>query len=401
MSEATVDQVPLLHTSDPAFSRSAPEVSQAREAGWYACTDYGIAVLRHRAMTDLINDPRVANGLYKWARLNGVTEGSWSHFFLSNLQNQEGEDHSRLRRLINPALSPRVMDALAPQFAALAEELVDRFHSDGECEFVADFASPYSTRVLCILIGLPHSDWPTIHEWAVALGYALTVNIKEELPRIEAALEELYAYVDRLIVARRAEPGTDLISRLVQIEQDGDRLTADELRIMATLVIFGGIETTRKQLGMAMQAFINHPDQWELLGRRPDLGDSAVNEVMRVNPAVSWITREALEDLVYDGVLIPEGTTIHMFTEAAGTDPSAADEVSFDITATNRPRQFGFGAGIHHCAGHFLARRDMAVALPILARRMREPHVNGEAHWLPRSATTGPIALPISFTPGF
>ena len=149
---------------------------------------------------------------------------------------------------------------------------------------------------------------------------------------------------------------------------------------------FAGMETTRNQLGLALQTLLQRPDQWRLLGERPDLGGNAVEEVMRVNPTVTWVTREALEDVDFQGLRIPKGGILQMLSHAAGTDPRAVPDPAFDITEI-RPPHHGFGAGVHHCLGHFVARTDMAVALPLLARRMPDAVPDGPGEWLPVLAT--------------
>jgi cytochrome P450 len=169
----------------------------------------------------------------------------------------------------------------------------------------------------------------------------------------------------------------------------------DELRDSLVLLIFGGFDTTRNQLGLAMQVFLDHPDQWRLLGEHPELGAAAVEEVMRVRPTTTWVTREALADFTFDGLDIKAGTTIHLFCESAGTD--AAPE--FNITAAGRAPHFGFGGGAHYCLGHYVARADMSTALTVLAGRLSEPRPAGTAIWLPDSGNTGPIRLPVAFTP--
>ncbi len=183
--------------------------------------------------------------------------------------------------------------------------------------------------------------------------------------------------------------------------QAGADLTGAELRDALVLLIFGGFDTTRNQLGLAMQVFLEHPGQWRLLGERPELGAAAVEEVMRVRPTTTWVTREALADFTFDGLDIEAGTTIHLFSESAGTDArrrGQAGSGDFDITATGRPPHFGFGGGIHYCLGHYVARADMATALTVLAGRLGDPRPAGEAAWLPDSGNTGPVRLPISFT---
>ena len=207
----------------------------------------------------------------------------------------------------------------------------------------------------------------------------------------------LYGYADELIADRGRELRDDFVSTLVEAHHGEDRLSADELRVSLVLLIFGGMDTTRNQLGLAMQSFLGLPDQWRLLAERPELAGEAVEEVMRLNPTVTWVTREATEDFIFQGLEIEEGTTIHLFSQSAGSDPRVFEEPGFDMTA-ERPRHFGFGGGRHHCIGHFVARMDMSEALALLARRLRDPRVDGEVKSLPRSGNTGPIELPIAFT---
>jgi cytochrome P450 len=233
---------------------------------------------------------------------------------------------------------------------------------------------------------------------SVTIGLAMGVTLREDLPKVEAALQRLYEYSDALIADRRANPREDFVTALVNASREEDgRLSDTELRDAMVLLIFGGFDTTRNQLGLAMQTFMAHPDQWRLLAERPELGGKAVEEVMRVNPTVRWVTREVLEDFEYEGVPLEAGTTVHLYSESAGTDPRVFAG-GFDITAERKPH-FGFGGGAHHCLGHFVARSDMSEALPLLARRMRDPHALPGATWLPDSGNTGPIQLPIGFTP--
>ena len=390
---------PVLDVADPAFSITSPQVHAAREASWYATTPYGIAVLRYDEMSRLIKHPRLRQGSVAWPAHNGVVDGPFAQWWASWILNKEGAEHHRLRRLMNPAFSPKLIGALVPRFQALATELIDGFAARDRCEFVSEFAEPYAARVIAIMLGLPEEEWPVIARESVTIGLAMGVTLKEDLPQIEAALERLYAYSDELIADRRAHPRDDFVTALVNASREEDgRLSDTELRDAMVLLIFGGFDTTRNQLGLAMQTFSRHLDQWRLLAERPDLGRAAVEEVMRVNPTVRWVTREVLEDFEFEGVQLTTGTTVHLYSESAGTDPRAFAE-GFDITAERKPH-FGFGGGAHHCLGHFVARSDMSEALPLLARRMRDIRLLPGDAWLPDSGNTGPTSLPIGFTPG-
>jgi cytochrome P450 len=410
--------VPYFDVADPAFCVTSAEVRRAREAGWYARTSYGLAVLRHDQVSRLIRHPALRQGSRLWPAHHGITSGPFADWWASWVLNLEGEAHHRMRRLLSPAFSRRIVEALRPRFGDLAGELADSFAGAGRCEFMADFAEPYAARVIAIMLGIAEEEWPTIAAESATVGLAMGVRIREHLPRIEAALAALYDYADAVIAARRREPRDDLVTHLVKSQADeggvagygltadgltgdgltGDGLTGAELRDALVLLIFGGFDTTRNQLGLAMQVFLEHTAQWRLLGEHPELGAAAVEEVMRVRPTTTWVTREALADFTFDGLDIKAGTTIHLFCESAGTDTAQAGSGEFDITATGRPPHFGFGGGIHYCLGHYVARADMATALTVLAGRLGDPRPAGEAVWLPDSGNTGPVRLPISFT---
>jgi cytochrome P450 len=380
----------FLDLADPSFSATGAEVRAAREQDWWARTNYGIAVLRYAEVRALLADRRLAQGSAKWPAHNGVDTGPFVQWWSRTLLNLEGDDHHRLRRLLVPAFAPRHVTPLIPRFHALADELVDGFAGDGRCEFMSQFAEPYASRVATMVLGLPDGEAPQCATWATDLGLALGVHIARDLPRVEAALEGLYGYADELIAARRAQPADDAVSRLLEV------LDGDELRGSIVLLIFGAIDTTRNQLGLAMATFLEHPGQWALLAERPDLGRAAVDEVMRVAPTTTWTTREPVEDFVFEGVEFRRGTTVHLMSASASTDPAVYEPDRFDITV-ERERGVGFGGGIHHCLGHFVARTDMGEALPRLAQRMPSPRLDGEPRWLPLTGNTGPVSLPIAF----
>src|SRR5262249_59139680 len=153
------------------------------------------------------------------------------------------------------------------------------------------------------------------------VGLATGVRIGEPLPRIEAALAALYGYADALIADRRRSPRGDFVTCLACPPAGQEHLSDTELRDSLVLLVFGGFDTTRNQLGLAMQAFLDHPGQWRLLGEHPELGPAAVEEGMRGSPTTTWVTREAVADFTFDGLDIPPSTPIHLFCESAGTPP--------------------------------------------------------------------------------
>ncbi len=387
-----------LDPTDVAFDITSEEVHAARARCWFAETPYGLAVLRHPEAGALLKDRRLRQGSAAWPAHNGITSGIFHDWWSGVLLSVEGDDHLRLRRLLNPAFSQRAISAMVPQFQALANELIDAFAETGRCEFVAQFAEPYSARIICRLLGFPEEEWKEISDHTVALGRSLGVTVADDLDTIEAGLAGLYGYCDAVIADRQQAPRDDFASVLVGAVDDGDRLSSEELRTALVFLVFAGMDTTRHQLGLAIQTFLDHPDQWDLLGADASLGPAAVEEVMRVNPTITWISRETLEPIQVNACPIAAGTTVQVFSHAAGTDPGVMPDPSFDITA-ERPPHYGFGAGLHHCLGHFVARSDMSVALALLAQRLRGLRADGPGEWLPRSGNTGPLRLPLTFTP--
>ncbi len=388
--------IPYLDIADPSFAMHSQAVRDARARSWVAKTNYGYAILRHEYVSKLLKDPRLRQGSAKWPEHNGVHSGLFYDWWTKCLLVLEGEDHHRIRRLLNPAFSLKHLEPYLPRFEELADELIDSFLPSGQVEFVNEFAQPYATRVLCILLGIPESEWPTIARLASTIGLALGITLEQDLPAVEDALAELYGYAEDLIRDRQANPGPDLVSRLVDANRNGDSLSDDELRNALCLLIFGGMDTTRNQLGLGVMSFMQHPEQWELLAAHPELAPAAVEEVMRTNPTTTWVTRETVVDFDYEDLHIDAGTTVHFFTQVSGTDPQAYPNPEIDITA-ERVGHYGFGGGMHHCLGHFVARADMSIALRALSKKMTNLRINGVDEWMPDSGNTGPVLLPLAF----
>jgi cytochrome P450 len=396
---ASLDDAPFLDITKPDFSMRSQEVSDARERSWIARTPYGVAVLRYAEVAALIRDPRLRQGSYAWPAHNNAS-GSWADWWMRIMLNREGVDHVRLRKLANPAFAPKLVKVLRPKFQDLANELIDKFAAKGRCEFVREFSEPYATRVICLLLDADQADWEYLVDLAMQMGMALGTTYEQDQEEINAATDKMFDYCRKVVSDVRARGLDDgFVASLIRANEAGEEaLSEEELYDMIVLAIFGGIDTTRNQIGLGMDTFIKHPDQWALLGDRPELARAAVEEIMRVRPTVTWVTRETLEDLDYQGITIPGGTTVHMFSQAACSDPRAFDNPGFDITL-ERKNHFGFGLGPHHCIGHFIARGDMTEAMALLARRMKNPRYESEPKFLRDSGNTGPLTMPVVFDP--
>lgn len=391
-----MEDAPYLDVADPSFSLRGPEARAARARSWYARTPYGLAVIRHAEMGKLLVHESLRQGSHAWPAHNDVTQGLFSDWWSNSILVTEGADHWRLRKLVNPAFSPKVIRALMPEFERITHDLIDGFIDKGRCDFMTDFADPYASRILCLLLGLPEREAPEILRLSATMGIALGVNFKRHEAEIEAATQGLYAYIGAVLDDRRRSPGHDILSLMASATEDGDRLTEDELLNLAAMLAFAGVDTTRNQLGLGISMFARHRGMWEALAADPSLDMAAAQEVMRMRPTITWVSREAVEDFEFQGLKISAGTTLHLYSESAGTDPAVFDDASFDITA-KRPRNYGFGGGIHHCLGHLVAKNDMAVAYRLLSQRITCPECLDGATWLADSGNTGPISLPIAF----
>jgi cytochrome P450 len=206
---------PYFDLGDLSFDVTSEQVHEAREQDWWVRTNYGIAVLRYAEANALLKDRRFQQGTAQWPDQNGIHTGPFHDWWGKTLLALEGGDHTRIRRLLFPAFKQKPIAAMAPRFQALAMELIDGFAPRGEVELISEFAEPYSSRVICGLLGLPDTEWPQVAHWADDLGKSFGVNIQADLPRIERALDGLYGYVNEVVAARTAEPTDDLVSQLV------------------------------------------------------------------------------------------------------------------------------------------------------------------------------------------
>ena len=387
-----------LDFSETGFSIRSDQVMQAREQHWYATTNFGIAILRYEDSNALLKDKRLYQGTRRWPSHFGIDDGLLANWWPDIMLSIEGEDHLRLRKLSGPAFSPKVLEPLIPTFAELAHELIDGFCERGTAEFMSEFAEAYSARVITGLLGIDKSQWREIADLATELGYVFSVTIKDDLEVIEHGLSGLLEISKALIESRQGTDGDDFVGALIRANSDGKKITHHELLMLVSFIIFAGFDTTRNQIGLGLQTFSKHMDQWRNLGENPDLARSAVEEVMRVNPTITWVSREASVDVEYKDLVIPQGKTIHLLTIPSGSDPRRFEKTEFDITA-GRPPHFGFGGGMHHCLGHYVARLDMAEAYKALAQRLPDFEILSGATYLPDSGNTGPIELPFKFTP--
>ena len=376
------------------------ELRNLAQSTWIAKGEIGYTILKYEDVVAMLRDKRWHSAVGLIVDLNPDVTPEFRARRRESILSAEGDTHVRLRRLVAPAFSPRNADALRPFMREVMTDLLDNVTESGTCDFALDICNPYPIPIICELLGAPRSDWELFSRWASDILRIFDNNFKNDLPLIMAAQDELDAYTRELIAARRKSPQDDLLSSLISAEEQGDKLSNDELVMMVEAVIIGGTDTTRNQLGCSVALFAEHPEQWKLLAERPELAGKAVEETMRYFGAVRSTGRFASEDIEYKGVLFPKGTLVVPSLVLANRDGAVFNEPNtFDITRepAGQP-QMTFGAGIHYCLGAALARAEQQEALPLLAQRLPTLRINGDVIWKPSTvAIFGPENLPVAF----
>ncbi len=272
--------------------------------------------------------------------------------------------HTRLRALVNRSFLSRQVERLRPSIASLSNGLIDRFETKGEVELLAEFATPIPVIVICDLLGVPNEMAQQLLAWShdmVAMYQARRDRAVED-----AAVAATIAFSDFMrgyITERRKSPREDLLSELIRAEEQGNKLTEDELVTTAILLLNAGHEATVHAIGNGVKALIE-------LGIRDNISDGHVEELLRHDAPLHLFTRYALEDLDYAGVKFKKGEEVGLMLGAANRDPARfADPDRFDPAREPNPH-VSFGAGIHFCIGAPLARLEMQVALPLLFQRL-------------------------------
>jgi cytochrome P450 len=394
--------LPVLDTLGMDRQDAIDAIEAARAQHWLARTEVGYSVTRFSDVTAILRDKRFHSALSMLPRMSGIEDSGYMEQRRQSILSMEGEEHARLRRLVAPAFTPASANRLRPTMRAVVGELVDRVAGQGECELVADVCEPYPIPIICELLGAPPQDWKLFSAWATDIFRIFNANLIEDLPLIEKAAGELSAYVSDMIAERRQDPRDDLLSDLIAVEEEGDRLSTEEMAMLAEAVLMAGTDTTRNQLACSVALFSEHPDQWAMLAEKPELAQRAVEESMRYLGAVRGTARFASEDIVYRDVLFPAGTLVSTSLAGANRDGEAfEDPDTFDITRERGTAQMTFGAGIHFCMGAALARAELQEALPLLARRMPGLTRNGPIEWKPSTfGIWGPAKLPLRFDAG-
>jgi cytochrome P450 len=324
----------------------------------------------------VLRDPRFGKGTdFKPWEQYGLTEEAWDeryggfHRRTTSMLMMNPPDHTRLRRLVAKAFTPKTVETLRPDIVRLTDDLLDRI-GDGVVDVIPEIALQLPIAVISEMLGVPESMWADLQPWVRAATATLEINTTlEQMDAANEATHHLVVAFDELIDARRAEPTDDLLSMLIHVEESGDQLTHDEL-ISTVLLLFGaGFETTTNLIGNGLLALLEQPDQLARLRADRSLLPTAVEELLRWDSPVQIDGRVAFEDLDVHGIPVPAGQEVITLLGAANRDPRVFDDPDRLDLGREGTQVMSFGAGIHFCLGAPLARAEGRVIFDRLLDR--------------------------------
>ncbi|MFC4502363.1 MULTISPECIES: cytochrome P450 family protein [Streptomyces] len=315
----------------------------------------------------------------------------------ANLLNMDPPDHTRIRRLVSRAFTPRRTALLREPIRKTAHSLLDAIAADGRADLIASYAAPLPIAVICDLLGVAEDDRLDFRSWTDAL----VVPDPARPDRAKEAVRGLLAYFTRLLTDKRAAPADDLLSALIAVRDEEDRLSEDELMSLAFLILIAGYENTVHLIGNATLALLRHPGRLAELRADPGRLGPAVEELARYDgPVPLAIRRFPTEDVVIGGVTVPAGETVLLSLAAAHRDPrrfSEPDRLDLDRDATGH---LALGHGIHYCVGAPLARTETEIALAVLLERFPRLALDvppDALRWRPSMRTRGLLSLPVRY----
>jgi cytochrome P450 len=371
---------------------------------------------RLRAAAPVLHEP--GSGLWMLLDYAGVWQALNDHDAFSSRAAPKGgaldwliffdpPRHTKLRALVSRAFTPRSVAALEPRIRELSRELLDQAVERGEMDLAADYAFPLPQLVIAEMLDVPAADRPRFRRWNdVVLDMIHTAQGGAEADRavgeFRAAVAEIGAYLAGQLQERRAAPRDDLLTRLVEAEVDGERLTEKDIVSFFQLLLVAGSETTTNLITNAVLCLLENPDQLARLRAAPELLPSAIEEVLRYRSPLQAVFRQTRRDVALHGQVIPADRLVFVMVGSANRDPRQfPDADRFDIARDPNPH-VGFGHGPHFCLGAPLARLEARVALTDLLGRLRGLARADGGPWEPRRAfhVHGPARLPVHFAPG-
>ena len=334
-----------------------------------------VVIARYADCQQVLRDPSVLNNP-RLSRLGAShPERAESLLFL------DPPAHTRIRRLVSKAFTPRVVAGVMPTVHDIVGELIEEMRGRTELNVIEDFAFPLPVRIMCLLLGIPVGEYEQFEPAARRLGRVLDYDLvipNEDLDDAEGARGALMDYLRDLIVRRRGNLGEDLLSRMIMAEEEGERLTNAELLASCVLLMVAGHETTANLIANGVLALLRNPGELDRLRSDPGLGAGASEETLRYEPPVQFVMRMATRPLTVNGIDITPGTAMLVLLAAASRDPERyLDPDRFDV-GRGAADHLAFSAGAHFCLAAALGRAEGAVALSEFATRVIDPELRPE-----------------------
>ncbi len=342
--------------------------------------DGTVMVTRYADVVAVLRDRRMSNDKARdFARKLRGDSAIFEHH-IHTMVFRDPPDHTRLRRLVSHAFTPKALAAHEPLIERAVDALLTEKMAGGSMDLIADFTYLLPLSVIAALMGVPTDETAQFRRWSSAV----TASLEPTTPPAvidagNAAVAEFKDYFDRLAQERRRRPGSDILSLLVQAEDEGDRLTGLDLVHNAAFLLNAGHETTSNLVGNGINALFDNPAQMALLRQHPELAESAVEEMLRYDSPLQIGGRLPTETVTFQDTAIPAGTFIWISNGAANRDDAVfPDADRFDIARDNSARHVAFGHGIHLCLGASLARLEAKIAVRALVTRYPALRRNGE-----------------------
>jgi cytochrome P450 len=398
---------PLFNPLSPEFiANPYPFYHRLRVADPMHLTPIGLHVAsRHADIVSILCDKRFGKDFIgRMTRRSGPqildepVYRSMSHWMLQ----LDPPDHGRLRGLVVRAFTARRIEDMRPRIQAIVDEIIDRVEPRGAMDIIADFAFRLPVTVICDMLGIPEEDREVFFTSSREGGRLLDLTplTNAEIAQQNAVNLAMAEYFRRLFDLRRREPGDDLTTKLVQAEQDGDKLTNEELTANVILLFGAGHETTVNLIGNGLLALHRNPDQLRLLQNDPSPMANAVDELLRYDSSVQVTGRTTLEDVdEIGGIALAKGQSVVCLLGSANRDPAVySDADRLDITRSD-VRPLSFGGGIHYCVGAQLARIEGEIAIATLLRRLPNLQLDDADHpdWRQTFVLRGLNKLPASW----
>jgi cytochrome P450 len=403
----TVPQ-PLFDPFAPGFTDDPyPQYATMREQapvyqhpfGFWLLTGYEDVSWLLRAPSLSVDDHNIAPDNVMRQFRDAVLGDSLQEVAALSMLDRDPPDHTRLRKLVSKAFTPRAIQALQPRITALVDGMLDEIAVQGTVDLVDALAFPLPFSVIAEMLGTPPADHDRIRQLTGTVVRSLEpVNDPELMQAIAAADDELSVIAAEMIAWKRANPADDLLTALIQAEDDGDALTDDELVAQTLLLYIAGHETTVNLIAGGILALLRSPGQHDLLRANPALVGNAVEEMLRYDSPVQASRRISLEPITVGGTTIPAGAFVMASLGSANRDERFwgpdADQLRLD--RDNARQHVSFGAGHHHCLGASLARLEAAIAFEHLVGRFPDLALAGDVDWNGRINLRGPAHLPVS-----